>query len=143
MQPEAAAAAKAKREPVAGDLIHGEKIESVWSGKVVKISDGDTATVLNADNEQIKIRFNGIDTPESKQAFGTKSKEALGNLIFGKQVTVLATGQDRHKRTLGFVRVDGTDVNAMMIRLGFTWHYNLVLVIRHQYRLGNFARRNS
>ena len=77
--PEAAAAAKAKREPVAGELIHGEKIEAVWSGKVVKISDGDTATVLNADNEQITIRFNGIDTPESKQAFGTKSKEALGN----------------------------------------------------------------
>ena len=73
--PEAAAAAKAKREPVAGDLIHGEKIESVWSGKVVKISDGDTATVFTSDFKEVKIRLNGIDTPESSQAFGTKAKE--------------------------------------------------------------------
>ena len=121
--PEAAAAAKAKREPVAGDLIHGEKIESVWSGKVVKISDGDTATVFTSDFKEVKIRLNGIDTPESSQAFGTKAKDALGNLIFGKQVTVLDAGQDRYKRTLGFVRVDGVDVNAMMIRQGFAWHY--------------------
>ena len=76
--PEAAAAAKARRDPVAGELIHGEKIEAVWSGKVVKISDGDTATVLTSDFKEVKIRFNGIDTPESKQAFGTRSKEALG-----------------------------------------------------------------
>ena len=121
--PEAAAAAKAKREPVAGDLIHGEKIESVWSGKVVKISDGDTATVFTSDFKEVKIRLNGIDTPESSQAFGTKAKDALGNLIFGKQVTVLDAGKDRYKRTLGFVRVDGVDVNAMMIRQGFAWHY--------------------
>ena len=121
---EAAVAAKARRDPVAGELIHGEKIEAVWSGKVVKISDGDTATVLTSDFKEVKIRFNGIDTPESKQAFGTRSKEALSKLIFGKQVTVLATGQDRYERTLGFVRVDGVDVNAMMIRQGFAWHYN-------------------
>ena len=102
-------------------MVHGEKIESVWSGKVVKISDGDTATVLGSEFREVKIRFNGIDTPESKQPFGTKAKEALGNLIFGKTVTVLDCGKDRYKRTLGFVRVDGVDVNAMMVRQGFAW----------------------
>ena len=89
----------------------------------MKISDGDTATVLNSDFKEVKIRFNGIDTPESKQPFGTKAKEALGKLIFGKQITVLRTGEDRYERTLGFVRVDGVDVNAMMVRQGFAWHY--------------------
>ena len=89
----------------------------------MKISDGDTATVLNSDFKEVKIRFNGIDTPESKQPFGTKAKEALGKLIFGKQITVLRTGEDRYERTLGFVRVDGVDVNAMMIRMGYAWHY--------------------
>ena len=76
----------------------------------MKISDGDTATVLNSDFKEVKIRFNGIDTPESKQPFGTKAKEALGKLIFGKQITVLRTGEDRYERTLGFVRVDGVHV---------------------------------
>ena len=32
-------------------------------------------------------------------------------------------GKDRYKRTLGFLRVDGIDVNAMMVRHGFAWHY--------------------
>ena len=121
--PEVAAAIEAARDPVAGDTVHGVEIELVWVGKVVAISDGDTATVLNSDNVEVKIRLNGIDTPESEQAFGAKSKEALGKLIFGKQVTVLNTGKDRWKRQLGFLRVDGVDVNAMMVRHGFAWHY--------------------
>ena len=112
-----------KREPLAGDLVHGVKIQKVWLGKVVKISDGDTATVLTEDFQQVKVRLNGIDTPESKQAFGTKAKEALGEMIMGKQVSILDTGKDRYKRTLGFVRVDGVDVNAAMIQSGFAWHY--------------------
>lgn len=33
-------------------------------GKVVRISDGDTITVLNNNNEQIRVRFNQIDAPE-------------------------------------------------------------------------------
>lgn len=53
--------------------------------KVVKISDGDTFTAINRDNLQIKFRIYGIDAPEKKQAFGTKSREFLSSLIFGWQ----------------------------------------------------------
>lgn len=38
-------------------------------GKVVRISDGDTITVLNNNNEQIRVRFNQIDAPEKKSSF--------------------------------------------------------------------------
>lgn len=103
--------------------IHGETIESIWVGKVVAISDGDTLTVLNKDFEEVKIRLNGIDTPEAKQAFGTKSKAALGSLVFQKQVRVFDCGKDRWKRRLGFVELEGLDVNAEMIKYGFAWHY--------------------
>ena len=34
-----------------------------WSGKVVGVADGDTIKVLR-DNEQVRIRFYGIDCPE-------------------------------------------------------------------------------
>ena len=47
--------------------------------KVVGISDGDTFTGLNRDNLQLKFRIYGIDAPEKKQAFGTKSKEYVLN----------------------------------------------------------------
>ena len=39
-------------------------------GQVVKVSDGDTITVLAPGNQQVKIRLYGIDCPEKKQAFG-------------------------------------------------------------------------
>jgi endonuclease YncB( thermonuclease family) len=35
-----------------------------FEAKVIHITDGDTITVLNDTNEQIKIRLNGIDSPE-------------------------------------------------------------------------------
>ncbi len=58
-------------------------------GKVVGVHDGDTATVLDSDKTQYKVRFNGIDAPELKQDFGSKSKRNLSDLIFGKEVTVI------------------------------------------------------
>jgi len=38
------------------------------SGKVVKITDGDTLYILDANYEQHKIRLAGIDVSERKQA---------------------------------------------------------------------------
>ena len=43
-------------------------------GKVVKVSDGDTVTILTSDKTQHKIRLNDIDAPEKKQAFGNQQK---------------------------------------------------------------------
>ena len=40
------------------------------TGKVVKIRDGDTLYVLDANHKQHKIRLAGIDAPERKQAYG-------------------------------------------------------------------------
>jgi endonuclease YncB( thermonuclease family) len=44
------------------------------TGKVVSVADGDTITVLDATKKQHKIRFHGIDTPETKQPFGSRAK---------------------------------------------------------------------
>jgi endonuclease YncB( thermonuclease family) len=53
------------------------------AGKVVKIADGDTLTVLDASNTQHKIRLAGIDAPEKAQPFGTKARENLAGKVFG------------------------------------------------------------
>lgn len=57
-------------------------------GRVVGVADGDTVTVLDNSNTQWKIRLMGVDAPEKKQAFGSKSKESLSALVFNKQVQV-------------------------------------------------------
>ena len=47
-------------------------------GKVVSVADGETVTVF-VNREQVKVKLDGIDSPESKQSFGTRSKQALPN----------------------------------------------------------------
>ena len=92
------------------------------SGKIVSITDGDTAKIL-VGKEQVTIRLEGIDAPESSQSFGKKSKEALATMIFGKTVTVKKTGEDKYGRSLGFIFVEDLDVNAQMIQDGWAWHF--------------------
>jgi len=59
----------------------------------------------SADDVQVKVRLDGIDAPEKNQSFGTKSKDALAGLVFGKTVTVQSKGTDRYGRTLGVISV--------------------------------------
>lgn len=97
--------------------------ETVLVGRVVGVHDGDTITVLIDEKKSLKIRFDGIDAPESKQAFGARAKDALSNLVFGKTVTVQVRTTDRYGRTVGRIIVDGTDVNLSMVRAGLAWWY--------------------
>lgn len=99
-------------------LAHAE----IFTGRVVGVTDGDTITILDADNTQHKVRLTGIDAPERRQAFGNMAKQHLASLIFGKTVTVEWFKHDRYKRILGKVLVDGRDANLEQIRAGFAWH---------------------
>lgn len=92
-------------------------------GRVVGVADGDTVTVLDATNTQWKIRLMGIDAPEKKQAFGSKSKEYLSGLAFNKQVTVEYNKQDRYGRTVGKIIINGVDANLEQVKAGMAWHY--------------------
>ena len=97
---------------------------SVWAdftGKVVKISDGDTITVLDHYKVQHRVRLTGIDAPERKQTFGSRSRQSLGKLVFSKTVTVKTKKRDCYGRVLGKVLINGIDVNKEQIRRGMAW----------------------
>ena len=96
--------------------------ETVYDGNVIKIADGDTLTLL-VNEKQLKIRLSDIDTPERKQPFGTRAKQALSELAFGKQACVVEVTVDRYGRIVGRVYVDGLDVNAILVRGGYAWVY--------------------
>lgn len=89
----------------------------------IGVTDGDTITVLDAEKTQFKIRLNGIDAPESHQAFGQRSKQALSSKVFGKLARIEPHGQDRYGRTIGDVFVDDRYINQEMIQDGWAWHY--------------------
>ena len=96
---------------------------NIIHGRVVGVSDGDSVTVIDAKKTQFKIRLAGIDAPEKAQAYGQKAKESLSDLVFGKQVDVEWSKQDRYGRTVGKIMLGGVDINLEQIKRGMAWHY--------------------
>ena len=92
------------------------------TGKVVSVHDGDKLRVLNAGGSQHRVRLQGIDSPETKHAFGTKARNRLADLTMGKAVAVEVNGRDRYGRTLGTVEAAGQDVNRQMVADGMALH---------------------
>ena len=92
-------------------------------GRVVGITDGDTITVLDARNQQHKIRLAGIDAPEKTQAFGPASKMNLSTLVFGREVTLDCGKTDRYRREICVVVVAGKDANRAQVAAGMAWWY--------------------
>ncbi len=100
---------------------------------VVGFSDGDTITVdMNGKKE--KIRFIGVDTPETHkpnapvQCYGPAASAFTKNFIGNKQVRLesdaLSTNRDRYDRLLRYVYLpDGTLVNQRLIEGGFGFYY--------------------
>jgi len=93
-------------------------------GRVVRVADGNTITVLDARKVQHKIRLAGIDAPEKFQAFGQRSKDSLSALVFRLEVTVQTRKRDKYGPEVGKVLVGGLDANLEQVRRGFAWHYN-------------------
>lgn len=93
-------------------------------GKVVRIADGDTVTLLDSSNKQIRIRLYGIDCPESNQDFGKVAKQFTADLCFGQQIKVEVRDIDRYGRTVGILWVrDSINVNLELLKAGLAWHY--------------------
>jgi endonuclease YncB( thermonuclease family) len=98
-------------------------VADIIDGEVVGITDGDTLTLLDGERHQHHIRLMGIDAPEKRQAFGTRSREHLAELSFQRDAVVEFTKRDRYGRIVGKVVVDGQDVGLAQIRAGLAWHY--------------------
>jgi endonuclease YncB( thermonuclease family) len=95
------------------------------TGKVVGIVDGDTLDVLDESKQKIRIRLVGIDSPESHQDYGSRAKQSLSDLVFGKTITVTCSKNDRYGRPLSKVLLDGKDINLEQINRGMAWHGSL------------------
>ena len=93
---------------------------------VVGIADGDTVTVLgdfSGTREQKRLRLTEIDTPERGQPWGTRSRQALADKVFQRQVRIASEGEDRYGRLLGRIYLGERDINREMIREGHAWVY--------------------
>jgi endonuclease YncB( thermonuclease family) len=92
-------------------------------GRIVAIADGDTLTLLTAEQHQVHIRLAGIDPPESRQPYGTRARQELAALAFKKDARIAVQDTNRYGRTVGMVFVGEVDINAEMVRRGAVWVY--------------------
>lgn len=90
--------------------------------QVIGITDGDTIRLL-VDRREVKIRLSGIDAPERKQPFGTRSRESLSELCWGKDATYETQDVDRYGRTVAVVYCAGVNVNRAQVERGMAWVY--------------------
>jgi endonuclease YncB( thermonuclease family) len=74
-------------------------------GKIIKVGDGETVTVLDSNKEQHRVRLAGIDAPEKGQPFDNASRKRLSELMGGKDVCVEFEKKDRYGRIVGKVGV--------------------------------------
>jgi len=95
----------------------------VLTGRIVRIADGDTVTLLDSSNAQHRIRLQGIDAPESHQDFGAQSKKSLSDMIFDRQVTAACDKTDQYGREVCKIVFDGKDINLEQVKAGMAWHY--------------------
>jgi micrococcal nuclease len=114
-------------------------VAAAFFASVIGISDGDTMTVLH-ERQPIKIRIAEIDAPEKKQPFGTRSKQSLSDLCFGKQAEVFPEKKDRYGRTIARVKCEGKDASVHQVHAGMAWVYDRYVTDRSLYTLQNLAR---
>lgn len=94
-----------------------------FTGRVVGVSDGDTIEVMRA-GRAVRVRLQGIDCPESHQAYGMRAKQFTAEMAFGKTVAVQVYGTDQYGRILGEVILpDGRSLNRELVRNGYAWWY--------------------
>ena len=93
--------------------------ESMLSGKIARIKDGDTAEVEYQDRTET-VRFACIDAPESSQVpWGGQSSQHLEKLApVGQEVQLRVVDVDGNGRTVAEVYRRNQSVNLQMVRDG-------------------------
>jgi micrococcal nuclease len=93
-----------------------------YTGKCVGVTDGDTISVMKA-GKAVKIRLEGIDCPEQGQDYGTKAKQFVSALVFGKEVEIREYYPDQYGRMAARVLVAGQDVSLELVKAGLAWYF--------------------
>jgi len=107
-----------------------ESISPERKFKVERVIDGDTI-VLAGDRT---VRYIGIDTPEKGEPYYEEAKEANRRLVEGKEVKLELDEEekDRYGRTLAYVYVGDTFINAQLVREGYARAYPYPPNVKYQ-----------
>ena len=131
-------------------LIESQKV------KVISVIDGDTIVIQFSDGRKEKLRFIGVDTPETVhpkkpvQAFGKEASLYVATQLTGKEVYLEIDTQnyrDKYDRLLGYIRFTpgGETFNQMLIEKGYGRAYLFYPFMYSEdfKKSENFAKKNK
>ena len=87
--------------------------ESLLTGLVTKVRDGDTIEVGN-----VPVRLNGISAPELSETLGEASRSFMVELVYGKRVRCELNGEKTYDRFVGICYLANRDIGAELIKAG-------------------------
>lgn len=105
------------------DSLEKSPVEDEFSGKVIRVIDGDTVKLLTGSNELRRVRLAFIDSPEIGQAYGQSARKNLVRLIEGQTVRIKLKNNDQYGRAVAQVCLNQQDINLIQIQDGYAWHY--------------------
>lgn len=93
--------------------------------KCTRIIDGDTIEIEDEIGTKYKVRYIGIDAPETSEDYGDISTEKNSELVKDKIVKLEKdiSNTDKYGRILAYVYVDKIFVNAYLIQEGYAQIY--------------------
>lgn len=116
----------------------------VIEGMVTKISDGDTIQVTDQLGTKVKVRFYGMDAPETEksnkktgkvskpgQPYGEEAFQALQQKVKRQKVRLDVMDIDRYGRTVSIVWLGNRNINREMVVEGWAWAYRQYLDRAH------------
>ena len=118
-------------------------------GQVLRVVDGDTIKVRLDGGRTERVRYIGIDTPESVkpntpvQCFAKKASHFNTSLVSGRAVTLRtdAEERDRYGRLLAYVYAGGRFVNRELVARGFARTLTIPPNVAHADEFAGLARR--
>src|SRR3989339_2095850 len=85
---------------------------------VTEVNDGDTLKLSDGKT----FRLYGVNAPEVKEPFFEEAKAFTENLVLGKEISFEQEVNykiDKFGRELGYVFIDGANLNVELVRNGF------------------------
>jgi micrococcal nuclease len=119
------------------------------AARVVRVVDGDTILVALPGGAQERVRYIGVDTPETVkpgaavECFGKRASARNHRLVEGREVRLVADreARDRYGRRLAYVfrASDGVFVNAELVRGGYATPLRITPNVRYAARFAALA----
>lgn len=102
------------------------------SPRIVDVTDADTVTLEygpEGERETNRVRFAGIDAPESDQPYGYQATAYMMDRIRASESLTVRVEKDtgRWERLVGVLYLDGASLNRWLVEQGHAWvydHYN-------------------